>query len=111
MAKQRNYRSPEEKLAIVKEHLIGKVPVSELCEKYDLVPSLFYKWQTELFENGASSFDRTKKNKNDQSRETKRVKELEARLRQSENKLTQKNEVVAELMQEHIKLKKSLGEI
>ena len=111
MKKQRKYRTPEEKLAIVKEHLIGKMPVSEVCEKYEIAPSQFYNWQTDLFEHGAQCFDKPKKNKAAQSQEARRVKELENKLKQTESKLSQKNEVVAELMEEHLKLKKSLGEI
>lgn len=111
MPKQRKYRTPEEKLAIVKEHLIGKKPVSEICEKYEIAPSLFYTWQTDLFEHGAQCFDRPKKNKTAQSKEARRVRELEEKLQKTESKLAQKNEVVAELMEEHLKLKKSVGEI
>ena len=111
MSKQRKYRTPEEKVAIVKEHLIGKVAVSELCEKHQIAPSQFYKWQSDLFANGAQSQDNPKKNKASQSRELRRIKELESKLNQVQSKLSQKNEVVAELMEEHLKLKKSLGEI
>jgi transposase len=36
---------------------------------------------------------------------------LEKQMAKLEGKLAQKNEVLAELMEEHVKLKKSLGEI
>lgn len=111
MSKQRKFRTPEEKLAIVKEHLIGKVPVSDLCKKHKIAPSQFYSWQTDLFDNGAQCFDKSKTKKAAQKQETKQLKELESKLKKAETKLSQKNEVVAELMEEHLKLKKNLGEI
>ena len=111
MSKERKYRTPEEKVAIIKEHLVGKIAVSELCEKYRIAPSQFYKWQSDLFANGAQSLDSPRKSKASQSKEARRIKELESKLNQVQTKLSQKNEVVSELMEEHLKLKKSLGEI
>jgi len=35
---------------------VDKVPVSELCEELGLRPTVFYRWQKELFENGAAAF-------------------------------------------------------
>jgi hypothetical protein len=32
------------------------VPVSERCEELSLRPTVFYRWQKELFENGAAAF-------------------------------------------------------
>jgi transposase-like protein len=46
----------EEKVAILRRHLLDKVPVSDLCEEKGLRPTVFYRWQKELFENGASAF-------------------------------------------------------
>jgi transposase-like protein len=54
---KRKVYTAEEKLSIVREHLIGKKPVSELCEGYGIVPSQFYKWQQRLFENGAQCLE------------------------------------------------------
>ena len=96
-----NYRS-EEKVAILKRHLVDKVPVSDLCDQYNLQPTVFYRWQKAFFENGAAAFDTARKGARDQK--TKRIEHLE-------KKLQTKNEVLSELMEEHIKLKKNLGEL
>lgn len=32
--------------------------MSDLCAKRHLTPSLFYRWQREIFENGATAFER-----------------------------------------------------
>ena len=99
--KRKNY-TPEEKVAILKRHLVDKVAVSDLCDEYHLQPTVFYRWQKEFFENGASVFERdTLRQK---SKETDRIKALE-------QKLQRKHEVLSELMEEHVKLKKTLGEI
>ncbi|MGA8618450.1 MAG: hypothetical protein WB660_08015, partial [Candidatus Sulfotelmatobacter sp.] len=36
--------------------LLDQVPVSVLCEEKGLQPTVFYRWQKEFFENGASAF-------------------------------------------------------
>src|SRR5579864_9057400 len=54
MRKERKHFTPEEKIAILRRHLVDKVPVSELCEELGLRPTVFYRWQKELFENGSA---------------------------------------------------------
>lgn len=41
----------EGKVVILCCHLVKKVSVSQLCEKHDLQPTLFYRWQQMLYEN------------------------------------------------------------
>jgi transposase-like protein len=56
MKKQRKHYTPEEKVAILRRHLWEQVPISELCDKHGLQPTVFYRWQKEFFENGAAAF-------------------------------------------------------
>lgn len=42
-------RSTEEKLAIVLEWIKGDISVSELCRKYGLSQSVYYKWRDKFF--------------------------------------------------------------
>ena len=95
---------PEEKVAILRRHLVDKVPVSELCEELGLRPTVFYRWQKELFENGAAAFQ-------SQERPHRQGEEKQKRIEFLEKKVQTKDEVLAELMAEHIALKKSLGEL
>lgn len=97
--KRRNYTA-QEKVAILKRHLLDQVPVSDLCDEYHLQPTVFYRWQKEFFENGAASFE--KANSRQKKAEQKRIQQLE-------EKLQTKNEVLSELMEEHVQLKKDLG--
>jgi len=55
--KRKNY-TPEEKVAILKRHLVEEVPVSDLCDELGLNPTVFYSWQKPFFENGAAAFQR-----------------------------------------------------
>jgi transposase len=97
MKKKRKNYTPQEKVVILKKHLVDQIPVSDLCDQYDLQPTVFYGWQKRFFENGAAAFE-----KNNSRKESRRILELE-------KKLQNKNEVVSELMEAHIKLKKVLG--
>ena len=108
MAKERRRFSGAEKLAILREHLIERVPISEVCDKHGVQPTLFYAWQKKLFEEGVMVFESAKggraKSTRQQAAEQRKIDALEA-------KVAEKNEVLAELMGEHVALKKSLGEI
>ena len=58
MRKPRKNYTPPQKVAILRRHLIDQVPVSDLCDEYQLSPTLFYAWQKIFFENGATAFER-----------------------------------------------------
>lgn len=102
MSKKRKRYTPEEKVMILKKHLLEKMPVSDLCDQHGLHPTVFHRWMREFFENAALAFQKQKGTQ---------TKQLEKKVAQLEGKLTQKNEVLSELMEEHVKLKKTLGEI
>ena len=99
----RKYRRVDanSKIQALKEHVMDKTPVSDICEKLDVQPSVFYGWQRELFMRGASLFE-NKPGPRAVDRSQERIAELEA-------KLAKKDSVIAELLQEHVELKKTLG--
>ena len=104
MEKSRRHYSPQQKVAILREHLIEQVPISELCEKHHIHPTLFYQWQKTFFENGAAAFERERPRSQSLGKEQDMINRLET-------KLKDRNEALAELMEEHVRLKKELGEI
>jgi transposase len=104
MRKERKHYTSEEKVTILRRHLLDHVPVSDLCEELGLQPTVFYRWQKEFFENGASAFQ-------SKERPTRQDEEKQKRIEFLEKKVQTKDEVLAELMAEHIALKKSLGEL
>jgi transposase len=102
MRKPRKNYTPVEKVAILRRHLIDRVPVSDLCDEYQLQPTLFYQWQKLFFENGAAALER--KNASPESQHLRTIAALR-------DKLQRKNEIVSELMEEHIQLKKARGDL
>ena len=102
MKKQRKHYSPEQKVTILRRHLLENEPISKLCDELGLQPTVFCRWQKEFFENGAAAFEQ--KARPNHSADQERVAYLE-------KKIQTKDEVLAELMAEHIALKKTLGEL
>lgn len=104
-SQHRHHFSPEEKVAILRRHFLEKIPISDLCDQFGITPNTFYNWQKVAFENLSAAFQPN----------GRRAKSVEAgkneKIAQLEAKLTKKNEVLAELMEEHTALKKSLGEV
>ena len=47
----------EEKVAILRLHLLEGTPVSDLCDKHGIGPSMFYRWQKDFFENGTAALE------------------------------------------------------
>ena len=56
MSEKRKQYRPQEKVAILRRHLLEAVAVSDLCDQYGLHPTVFYRWQKEFFEHGAAAF-------------------------------------------------------
>jgi len=99
---KRRKHSPQEKVAILRKHLLEGAAVSDVCDEHGLNPTVFYRWQKEFFEHGAAAFDRPRANGS--TREARRVGELET-------KLQKKDSVIAEIMAELIAEKKRRGEL
>lgn len=98
----RRHFSPEDKIKILRLHLLEKIPVSEVCEKHQITPTQFYQWQKIFFENGASAFAK--------SSSPRAATLAEQRAQALEKKLQRKDEVIAEIMADYMVLKKELGE-
>ena len=90
----------QQKVAIVRRHLCEGIPVSDLCDEHGIHPTVYYRWQNQLFENGAVAFERLKDP----------VQPLMRRIAQLETKLTARNAVISELMEEQVKEKRELGD-
>src|SRR5215471_20393778 len=105
MTQPRRHFSPEQKVALLRLHLLDKVPVSEVCEQNSIAVNLFYLWQKTFFENGPAAFTvNDKRRKTDTTAKDKQIADLQDRLQR-------KHEVLSELMEEHVQLKKALGEL
>ena len=102
MSKKRKNHTPKEKTDILREHLINKVPVSDLCDRHGIHPTLFYRWQKIMFEGMALLF------------EPRQGSEASMFRRQNEAlkaKLALKDTVIAQIMEDFVAVKKNLGEV
>ena len=96
--------SAQEKMQILRLHLLEHKPISEVCQQYDLNPNVFYRWQQELFEHGTAAFERTNHGVEDRA-----AQKLQKEVAQLKARLASKDEVIAEIMAEQVRLKKTLG--
>jgi len=98
--------SAEEKAALLRQHLVDKKPVSDVCDEYGIQPSVFYNWQRQLMENIAAALDGGTGRRQSNGREEKLARENEL----LQAKLVKKDNVIAEVSEEFVRLKKELGE-
>ncbi len=102
MKKQRKHYTSEEKVSILRRHLVEGVPISDLRDELGLQATVFYRWRKEFFENGAAAFQQ--RGRTNHQPEQERIAYLE-------KKIQTKDEVLAQLMAEHVALKKRVGEL
>ena len=102
MNSERRHVTPQERIAALKRHLLEGVPVSTICDELGIAPTLFYRWQKELFENGHTLFQNGRAAKAADDAKDAKIQQLEA-------KLHKKNEVMAELMEALTEEKKRNG--
>lgn len=102
MTKTRKNFTAVKKAVIVREYLEGGYSLSAICEKYQVHPSMVGRWKKRLFEGAIETFNREQSR--NQKKEERQVKELR-------QKLARKDEVIAELIEDNLKLKKNTGEI
>ncbi len=92
--------TPDQKFKIIKEQMTTKTSVTEICKKYDIHPSMFYKWQDKFLSGALESFKST--DSGPTKAELRKIDELE-------KNNTRMQSVISEIVQENIELKKNLG--
>lgn len=102
---RRNF-TPEDKANALKRHLVGAEPVSTVCETLGIAPNMFYRWQQELFDHAAAAFEFKGRGRTADSA-AKKLGEENLKLR---TRLAHKDNVIAEITEDYVKLKKTLGE-
>ena len=100
MPKKRRYFTAEQKVSSIRKHLIEKIPVSDICDELQISTARFYQWQTEFFENGDKAFSKAKNSELKKSSQKNSILEAD---------MIQKNGVIAELVEENLRLKKKNG--
>jgi transposase-like protein len=104
MSRTRRHFSAEQKADVVRRHLAGKEAVSDLAEELGVQPSLIHGWINQVLAQVERAFDRPSGKRRLEEAKERKIAFLEG-------KLANKNEVIAELMQEHVQLKKELGDL
>ncbi len=97
----------QQKAAAVRRHLADKIPISDLADELDVQPSQIHQWVHQVLEQAERAFERL----GPSSRDDGKIARLEATIAQRDAKLAHKNEVISELLEEHVQLKKELGEL
>ncbi len=52
--KKRKKFTAEEKIMILKKHLLEKKAVTYICDEHGIHPTMFYRWQDKFFVDGTS---------------------------------------------------------
>ena len=86
------------KAKILREHLEGGVPLSDLAEKYQVHINSLYLWKKQLFENVADVFS---------GKQEKVVREDEQQIERLKAELRKKDSLIAGLVEDNLALKKS----
>jgi transposase-like protein len=104
MSRTRRNFTADQKAQIVRRHLAGKEPVSKLADELGLQPSQIHAWVNHVLAQAERAFERSAPNGRVEAAKDRKIEALQA-------KLVQKNEVIAELMEDNVRTKKELGEI
>jgi transposase-like protein len=102
--KKRRYFDSAFKAKIVRRHVSGKEPVSDLAAELEIQPSVIHQWVNLVLEQAEHAFDRSGRPSRAGNSQQKRIEQLEA-------KIVQKNEVIAELMEDNVRSKKAAGDL
>jgi len=101
----------ERKAEVVRRHLSGKEAVSDLADELEVQPTQIHLWIKQVLDQAEAAFTKTPgKGRRAEDPKDRKIAELEAQVAKRDAKLARKNEVISELMQEHVQLKKELGE-
>jgi len=79
LTRERRHWSAQEKVKLLRRHLIEKVPVSKICEEARLSPSQYHRWQELLFANAALALGEKRVAERSQDQ---RVEKLEQKIKQ-----------------------------
>ena len=90
MPKTRKRYSSVEKTGILREYLLDKTPLSDICDRHSIHPTQFYKWQKTMFEKLPMVFE---------TRQDSQVSILRRQNEALKTRLNHKDAVIAEIME------------
>jgi transposase len=92
--------TPDQKFKIIKEQMTTKTTVTDICKKYDIHPSMFYKWQDKFLSGALESFKQS---------DVGPTKAELRKIEEQDKKILKMQSVITEVISENIELKKNLG--
>lgn len=95
---ERRRYDARKKIAILREHLENRVGIAELSRKYGIHPNMLYEWKKRLFEGALGVFE---------NREERASNRSETRVKQLEQQLREKTDLIAEVVADNVRLKKT----
>jgi len=98
---ERRHWSSQQKLAIVEEARAGDKSVGEVCRKYQIAPQVFYEWERKVREGSLLALAPKKRDAFNSKQPTRTLTE-------AEEEIARLKEVIAEIAQENIRIKKGL---
>ena len=104
MTKKRRSYSATDKANAVRMHLAEKKPVSDIAEQLDIHTTVIHGWIRTALAQVERAFEDPRTQAAEERNSKKQIDKLKSRI-------DQKNEVIAELMQENIQAKKENGEL
>jgi transposase-like protein len=99
---ERKHLTSAQKTEILRELLENHESISAVSEKYGVHPNDIYRWKKQLFEGAPEILTNKNQGKKSQQKENEKIKKLEEKLRHKE-------QVISELAEENLILKKTFG--
>lgn len=109
MPRARRMFDSTKKADVVRRHLKDGVPVSELAKELDVQPSHIHQWIHAALSQLEKAFEKPDKKP---QRTAKKLEQLkDKKIDKLQQQLINRNEVIAELMEENVKAKKLNGDL
>ena len=67
MQTNRRKFSAQQKVQVLRQHLVEKTPISQVCEQHGIQLTQLYQWQKAFFENGAAALEKVGNGRKDNS--------------------------------------------
>lgn len=109
MSRTRRMFDSTQKANAVRRHLKDGVAVSELAKELNVQPSQIHQWVNTALTQIENAFQKTGKKAKSSAQSTERRQARKIEL--LEKQLINRNEVIAELMEENVKAKKENGDL
>ncbi|PRP92116.1 transposase [Enhygromyxa salina] len=106
---KRRHCTAEQKAAIVRRHMVDKVPVSDLCDEHGIQPSVLHAWHKQVADNLAKVFDSLEGGDRARAARDGELVRKDQQIAALEARIAKKDSVIADISEEHIALKKTLG--